>query len=65
MTENLPFLREWLAYHVNIGVSRFFLYDNEGTARDDYGESSANETKYGVKLSCIGLKEENKIAMFN
>lgn len=31
MIENLPYLREWLGYHVNLGVDKFFLYDNSNS----------------------------------
>lgn len=61
MTENLPFLREWLGYHLNLGIYRFFLYDNEGGTSDDIFKGTGNETKYGLKLSCIGLTDEKRI----
>jgi hypothetical protein len=53
MTENLPFLREFFLYHLKMGVSLFFLYDNEGTEIDDMGDSSASLSKHGLNMSCV------------
>ncbi len=46
MSENIPFLREFFLYHLKMGISRFFLYDNEGQVSDKI-------SKYKVSLSCI------------
>jgi hypothetical protein len=53
MAENIPFMREYFIYHLQMGISRFFLYDNDGTTRDDLGDSSANLSKHGLNMSCI------------
>lgn len=44
--ENLFFLKEWLEYHILLGVEHFYLYDNTGS----YGFEGSNSTtnKYGV-----------------
>lgn len=47
--ENILFLREWIAYHICVGVSHFYLYNN----MNSFGHSrhklfSATSNKYGV-----------------
>lgn len=34
MEENLPYLREWIGYHIYLGVDKLFIYDNNGSQGD-------------------------------
>jgi hypothetical protein len=47
--ENIPFLREWIIYHINLGVDKIYLYDNTGTIGVD--GSDKNKNKYDIKFS--------------
>ena len=31
LKENIPFLREWIIYHLNLGFTKIYLYDNTGS----------------------------------
>jgi len=55
--ENLPFLREWIVYHLHIGFDKIFLYDNTGSI----GVDSSNKTinKYAFNFNnIINMNEE-------
>ena len=41
-----PYIREWLAYHYLVGVSHFYIYDNEST--DGVKEIIKDEIKSGL-----------------
>ena len=41
-----------MVYHLNLGVDKFFLFDNSGTAGD--GSATARVNKYGYSLDCFG-----------
>ena len=45
--ENLPYLREWIGYHMYLGFDKFFLYDNNGTVGHPGNRSNATHNKYG------------------
>lgn len=47
--ENLPYLEEWLQWHIGLGASFFHLYDNTGSTTLEMGNSMAvnGRTKYG------------------
>lgn len=49
--ENILFLKEWLVYHIEIGVDHFYLYDNTGSV----GRSGSNKdvNKYGIPFAKI------------
>ncbi len=54
--ENIFFLREWLAYHTEIGVEHFYLYDNGGsTSPRGNGHAVAVDgmNKYGFDIRSI------------
>ena len=57
MEENLAFLREWIGYHLHLGVDKFILYDNYGSVGDKHG-GTKTANKYGFDLSCFGLTDE-------
>ena len=47
------FLREWVGYHINLGVDKFFIYDNSETT-GNWNRARKNQTKYGIGISCFG-----------
>ncbi len=49
--ENILFLREWIVYHIGLGVSHFYLYNNSGSEGDyNYSFRSENANKYGMNF---------------
>lgn len=50
--ENLPFLEEWLQWHLGLGAEFFHIYDNTGSTTDRLGNSLAVNglTRYGHKV---------------
>ena len=62
MVENIQYLREWIGYHLNLGVDKFFFYDNSNStksqmARYDY-LVTAQTTKIGLNLECFNKTQE-------
>jgi hypothetical protein len=54
--ENIFFLREWLEYHVQIGVEHFYLYDNTGSTSPHGGHHSIEiDGKNKYELDIRGL----------
>jgi hypothetical protein len=49
--ENIPFLREWIIYHLNLGFDKIYLYDNTGSVGID--GSSKENNKYNFKFDEI------------
>ena len=49
--ENLPFLREWIIYHLHIGFDKIFLYDNTGSVGIDSSNKTMN--KYAFNFNTI------------
>jgi hypothetical protein len=47
-----------MAYHINLGFDKFFLYDNSNsvTSPNDPIMTSSNN-KFGMAYSCIGMKD--------
>lgn len=43
LKENLPFLREWIAYHINLGFDKIYLYDNTGSIGADGSDKTKNK----------------------
>jgi len=48
--ENLPFLREWIIYHLHIGFDKIVLYDNTGSIGH---ESTKEVNKYAFNFNTI------------
>ena len=53
--ENYIFLEEWIAYHIELGFTQFYLYDNYGSVsrgkgRTGNNESSLNKTRAGIEF---------------
>lgn len=49
--ENIPYIREWLIYHIALGVDKFYMYDNSNsrdTIRNPFLNIEANTNKYGI-----------------
>jgi hypothetical protein len=42
-------MREWIGYHIYMGVDKFFVYDNNGT-RGEINKSTAIDNKYGLSF---------------
>jgi hypothetical protein len=49
--ENIPFLREWIIYHINLGFDKIYLYDNTGSIGID--GSTTNNNKYNFNFNEI------------
>ncbi len=48
--ENILFIREWIVYHIGIGVSHFYLYDNTGSigGKPTLKKRTEIRNKYGI-----------------
>jgi len=57
--ENLPFLREWILYHLHIGFDKIFLYDNTGSIGID--DSNKNMNKYAFNFNNIIKLDDNAV----
>ena len=58
MTENIPFMREWFGYHINLGVDKFFIYDNSRAEKNEYdGLVTSNVSKIGLDFACINMTQ--------
>ncbi len=58
--ENIPFLREWIIYHLNLGFDKIYLYDNTGSIGID--DSSTNNNKYNFKFNeIINIDVDNEL----
>ncbi len=58
MKENLPFLREWIIYHLHIGFDKIFLYDNTGSVGYD---STKTINRYNFNFNTIINMDENLV----
>ena len=56
LNENIKYLEEFIIYHKNLGVSHFYLYDNEGS--NGRNGSTKTKTKYGFPISSTNLKPD-------
>jgi hypothetical protein len=57
LKENIPFLREWIIYNLNLGFYKIYLYDNTGSV----GRNGSNKTtnKYNFNFDeIINLTDE-------
>lgn len=65
LKENIPFLREWLIYHILIGFNKFYLYDNTGSKGRN--GSTPNINKYNINFNeLVKLSDDEcKIEMNN
>ena len=59
LKENLPFLREWIIYHLYIGFDKIFLYDNTGSIGID--DSNKDMNKYAFNFNNIINMDENLV----
>ena len=56
MVENVAFMREWFGYHINLGVDKFFIYDNSKTEINEYDVLvTPNTTKAGFDFECMNM----------
>ena len=58
LKENIPFLREWIIYHLNLGIDKIYLYDNTGSI----GRRGSNKdtNKYGVNFNDLIVLNNNE-----
>jgi hypothetical protein len=52
--ENIPFLREWIVYHLNLSFDKIFLYDNTGSIGADGSTDSANKYSFNFDKIVTG-----------
>jgi len=54
-------------YHIKLGITRFFFFDNDGTFGTKEGIYSATITtsKYSVNISCLNMTDEKKKILFD
>lgn len=64
INENIPYLREWIAYHMLTGIDKFFIYDNNGTLGEP-GRSNPDANKYGFKFECMNLTDQQVADQFD
>ncbi len=55
LPENFIFLEEWIVYHMELGFTQFYLYDNYGSVsrgkgRTGNNESTLNKTRAGIEF---------------
>ena len=57
MVENIEYLREWIGYHLNLGVDKFFVHDNSNSVKSEMTAYdylvTAETTKIGLNLACF------------
>ena len=57
MVESIEYLREWIGYHLNLGVDKFFFYDNSNSIKSEMIKFAylvtAKTTKIGLNLECF------------
>ena len=58
LKENLPFLREWIIYHLHIGFDKILLYDNTGSMGH---EGTKEVNKYAFPFNTIINMDENLV----
>ena len=58
LNENIKWLEEYIIYYLNLGISHFYLYDNEGSI----GRNGSNEetNKYGFPAKTTSNEAEQK-----
>lgn len=49
--EHILFLKEWLVYHIELGIDHFYLYDNTGSVGRNGSNKEVN--KYGIPYAKI------------
>ena len=61
--ENVFFLEEWLKYHIHIGFSKFYLYDNDKGSEEEKKDNKYDKiNKYNIDFNSLFDKEyQNKI----
>ena len=48
LNENIKWMEEFLIYYINLGIDKFYLYNNEGTTGID--SSTKHNNKYGFSI---------------
>lgn len=65
--ENTYFLEEWLKYHIHIGFSKFYLYDNDKSSEDKNiaVEKFQKKNKYKINFNEIFDDKEHQQKIYN
>ena len=50
-------MREWIGYHIYLGVDKFFIYDNNGSV-GEVNKSNTTTNKYGLAYNCVNFTEQ-------
>lgn len=62
MVENVEYMREWIGYHLNLGIDKFFVYDNSNSIKSEMVKYdylvTAETTKIGLNLACYNLTKD-------
>ena len=61
LKENIPFLREWIIYHLHIGFDKIYLYDNTGSIGRN--NSTINKTKYNMEFNKLVDMDDNMVQL--
>jgi hypothetical protein len=61
LRENIPFLREWIIYHLNLGFDKIYLYDNTGSVGRN--GSSKNVNKYNMNFDKLVNLSDEEVAI--
>jgi hypothetical protein len=56
LNENIKWLEEFIVYYINLGISHFYLYDNEGSIGRN--GSNKNVNKYGFPAKTTSDKKD-------
>ncbi len=59
LKENIPFLREWILYHFNLGFDKIYLYDNTGSIGDT--GSNKDKNKYNINFNKLVNLSDDEI----
>jgi hypothetical protein len=59
LKENIPFLREWIIYHLNLGIDKIYLYDNTGSV--GRRGSTKDKNKYGVNFNDLIILNDDEL----
>jgi hypothetical protein len=68
--ENIPFLEEWIDYHIQVGFDKFFLYDNSKVNKINHFNSvispkkdmiAGKINKYGINFDALVKLSQSEI----
>ncbi len=59
LRENIPFLREWIIYNLNLGFDKIYLYDNTGSIGNN--GSNKEKNKYNMNFNKLVNLSDDEI----